>query len=822
MIDASPQGGRDFELMLLNIIQTDNLAHLHHRIEQLQGFQSMPLQDRIDQESNERDAMDSIRNCVMWHTAPPVLLGTGHGRSTLALKFHAFLHAIMLIAGHGFNLQRFVKSIHSWVTDYGTEVGFADIKKVKLSTIFPYLSEAPAEEPQPGGLGHAANLQEVDFAASPPEPEDEGSNWYADVEAIMSIPGLLHIIHNAFKDLPGSMTHCSDAILRLSKVAQFLSRKESKERFIATCFQGRLGDILAKLIKEYKAAVYEERWGTVSNCILMTVPLEDALRSMWVLDKYMGKSSSSIRNPPDEDDSHNVRVDLVDEAITSPLWWAYIKMLAKFAYVQVTLLKWAESCPCHWGLPYKKEEVPRSLRKLWDTCPMRGRRAAELANGDFMTTIQELFEETAASLMLQMPRDLSADDRYMVVQDFERGRCQLLYTFTLKMTHWSEPPWLLCGIAHHQCDKAIATLEKVLSSDSTHPAVLELREPMLWSEICTFCSEPALMSNRESSMPLLRALIAKHCMAFTAERRIEGKHAATQRGVRTAPHHSVPYISLEHRQKEIREAIRKKPEFLSELAGALVNKARSPRLAVKALGLATHPACRDAQGCRNPIFVQVIYRADPWTKYLAAPPSISMQGPGSRPGPVPFAADQAEDAQAFRHKLAEQDVMAEFSREGHAGRVYSMPHKPEAFRTLRSLLLPLKDESNGALCRSHATASGVRSTVDFPDVMQHSTFFQVTRGNKSMLMAPRKRVEGEETLKGNIAVTVHDIILVDNTNCFVAVSFSPMQVDTLITGLGYASPLTISPTSLSLEALESIRTWEILEGEVGHPDFPHP
>ena len=91
-----------------------------------------------------------------------------------------------------------------------------------------------------------------------------------------------------------------------------------------------------------------------------------------------------------------------------------------------------------------------------------------------------------------------------------------------------------------------------------------------------------------------------------------------------------------------------------------------------------------------------------------------------------------------------------------------------------------------------------------------------------MLMAPRKRVEGEETFKGNIAVTVHDIILVDNTNCFVAVSFSPMQVDTLITGLGYASPRTISPTSLSLEALESIRTWEILESEVGHPDFPHP
>ena len=92
----------------------------------------------------------------------------------------------------------------SWVSDLGTEAGFASVSKVPLSTLFPFLESSPHPELQ------AAPQDEVDFAdvlqcegevdfSNPPGPGD--SQQYIDTEGSIMVPGVLHILHNCFRSL---------------------------------------------------------------------------------------------------------------------------------------------------------------------------------------------------------------------------------------------------------------------------------------------------------------------------------------------------------------------------------------------------------------------------------------------------------------------------------------------------------------------------------------------------------------------------------------------------------------------------------------------
>ena len=117
-----------------------------------------------------------------------------NSRASLPLKFGALLHAMMLIAGQGEPLEMFIKSIHSWVTDYGTEVGIADIRRIALESVLPYLDSVVVDRD---------TAMEVDFAeevAGLPAQEPQ-----ADIEGSFSIPGVLHIIRNAWGDLANCM-----------------------------------------------------------------------------------------------------------------------------------------------------------------------------------------------------------------------------------------------------------------------------------------------------------------------------------------------------------------------------------------------------------------------------------------------------------------------------------------------------------------------------------------------------------------------------------------------------------------------------------------
>ena len=52
--------------------------------------------------------------------------------------------------------------------------------------------------------------------------------------------------------------------------------------------------------------------------------------------------------------------------------------------------------------------------------------------------------------------------------DFERGRAHLVSVVTLKLSHWSQVPYGLFGVAHPIPEKALKCYQKAIGSEDRH------------------------------------------------------------------------------------------------------------------------------------------------------------------------------------------------------------------------------------------------------------------------------------------------------------------------------------------------------------------
>ena len=155
-------------------------------------------------------------------------------------------------------------------------------------------------------------------------------------------------------------------------------------------------------------------------------------------------------------------------------------MLQALARILVEANAWAESCPCHSGLlqdihseDYDKGVYLKVVRDCL-SCPLRGRRCAELAAGDFQMFVDKLFKQQASLILLDMHPSLAESEIMLIMQDFERGRQHLITQLVMKLSNWEEGHWHLYGIAHHNHEKAFACYQKALKSSDNHELLLHL------------------------------------------------------------------------------------------------------------------------------------------------------------------------------------------------------------------------------------------------------------------------------------------------------------------------------------------------------------
>lgn len=547
--------------------------------------------------------MDFLSSELTHHTLPSTSLGGTGG--TLAHKFHAVLHSFFLEAGSSSaDLVSFCKDISSCTTDLGTEFALPLISPMPVSQIFPWIKAERRND-----IVSDSSLDDFHLM----DTGDDVAHLLS-LSSSLAFPGLLHIIHNAASQVLTVTELLDSQVDALSKVCALLSDRQSCMKLLETCFNSATGQQLQHRLAEFSCRVYRPRWGSVAFCCRALLDVKSVLLWGWSLQKYCGVGKISAD------------LEATNTAIQSPLFWAALLVLDHLYDLIRACFKWSEGCPCHTDLQWN--DVVADIRKRWEACPMKGLRVPEVCAGDFFSVFDKLQNEATVSLAASLVY-VSAADKGKLLQEFERGRLFLFHTFTLKLSAFTVPPWLLGAVAHHSKLVAQDALRTCLASSDAHPKIKALQsDPLRWQ------AEEYLNGVELVELPDLLIFVSSLRFCHAVERRVEGGHARVLRRGRSATQHTEAFDSLALRMSEITGHLDSNPDFLQELSD-LVDNARSPKELVGMLGFRDHPACHDVQKhAWDKLYRQIVYRADKHTLHHLDPPLISLMDLDSdRPHP---------------------------------------------------------------------------------------------------------------------------------------------------------------------------------------------
>ena len=531
---------------------------------------------------------------------------------------------------------------------------------------------------------------------SPDFPEADAGDCVS-LRASFGVGGLLHVIHNAAKGLGACMKFYDDIVEDMGVLSKFLRERHSKERLISKCFSvgDAAGGPIRSRIETFAAQCYKERWGTVAKCALELHKVLPALRLGWNKATYVEGTAHGRGANPGESAQTVERVD----GLVSNLWFeSYLLMLQSFSRLVMHLIAWAESCPCHWQLLSgpEVETLSKSDRRLLEECPMRTRRAPELALNDFMQEVTGFSQEAATQLLQNLPVDLSGQDRAKLLRDFELGRSYLTMVLTLKTSHFRNFPWSAAGLAHHEQDRAREvwdSLRTALQAGGDVAEMLKIRLPRLLSDEVQRQGDQWFNGADMSSCPQFADVVASLAMVPVAERRVEAQHARTQKGSKKSPHHSPAYMSLQLRARELQEQIKGDPKEVVAVLSPLVYRCRSYKKACESMKLVKHPHILHGLKCkRDKVLRDALYRADIASQHHPLPQVFVAEFRGRGPRALPPA--EALDTSNLRgvlHQLALEHAMSSVQhlrqQEG-ASPVFAVRYEAPAFSLLREFLLP--------------------------------------------------------------------------------------------------------------------------------------
>ena len=226
------------------------------------------------------------------------------------------------------------------------------------------------------------------------------------------------------------------------------------------------------MVKAFKGWLHLGRWGSVSFSVPELLKAQGALRWGWNKCTYLGRDADEVVGQDLEGRETTVRVDLVDEAISSPEWWAWLAMMEKLCCTLRALPSWVEQCPCHAHLMSDSGEggqVSPRLRRLAVACPLRGRRASEVSTGKFINLVRNLSGTSVVELVSDLPRDTSPNVRADILQAFDLACAHLQFYFATQLSYWEELPWAVVQISDSNEDLAKGMLQHILDSDDPHP-----------------------------------------------------------------------------------------------------------------------------------------------------------------------------------------------------------------------------------------------------------------------------------------------------------------------------------------------------------------
>ena len=299
----------------------------------------------------------------------------------------------------------------------------------------------------------------ADGAVDAMDVEEPVDPYAIDMGKSLYLSGPHHVLHNLQEGLAEVMIAYVWFIELLKHLCKLLTNRWSKERLLRSCFTSGPSTMFYESIRKFQRKVYEKRWGTAAAAVNDILNLHQALQRFWNVGRF--KAGREMQYDPNND-SHSANVAVANEAIRSPVFWAYSIMMDLVSWLILTCSSWIDSCPCHWSLPTAFAISSQARRAYWlqrqqmDKCIMSCRRCPELAAGALFDLVNRLLGVMQNALLseLQSIYGLSDEDIAKVMLDFTSARRHIWLTIQIKLSFWLRLPWHLLGLGYHRLDVA--------------------------------------------------------------------------------------------------------------------------------------------------------------------------------------------------------------------------------------------------------------------------------------------------------------------------------------------------------------------------------
>jgi hypothetical protein len=597
-MDSSPQGKHNWLMAgfaTMSVSDIEDSVRLAHRLWQLREA------DDAEELAEAAAAMTSLSSRL--ELTPGVPTAVGHGRASLADKVHCLAHSCRLTSPTWRDCAKLLSSTVSWTGDLGTEAGVAGASTSLLALFGPWVAEQDASAEAADSVTAEAEAQAAndgfDFQAEGKVPLAEAARpadpYRVSWRHSLFVPGVLHIMHNCTEDFSNSMPGWDGFIVQLRNVARMLHKPQ---RLLATCFSRPPHAAKAHRFQSFPHTVYEGRWGDALRTTRDLLSLMADLRSAWDLRLY-NFGRDDVQDNGRQDDKHGVKLTIVDEAIRSSYFWGYCSVVDIVGDALLQCMAWAEGCACHPGDEHRtyfrrSRNFQHKYKVEFQGCPMRTRRAPEMASDGLVKHLRRVFSQGSEALLLLPPvAELSPNERAKLLREYGRARQHLAMTFSIKLAHWRQLPWILAGIAHPDRDIAKSCGERALQLYPSappdvrrHPAVRALCDPA--SPASQELSHFVYSSGRIDQLPALQLWLGKFLFMPIAERWVESLHAVAKHQLMQAPHYSVVHLAWRGVQTRLRAMIARRPEAIVEFAESCL-RVNNARKALVEAGFWLHP-----------------------------------------------------------------------------------------------------------------------------------------------------------------------------------------------------------------------------------------
>eukprot|EP00969_Alexandrium_andersonii_P179671 7941627-Alexandrium_andersonii.AAC.1 len=162
----------------------------------------------------------------------------------------------------------------------------------------------------------------------------------------LSFTGMQHVIHNATEGLSAVLPRYHEFVFLAKQVCKFIRGRDTKPKLVQRIFSGPVTSHFQPLVHAFKGHIFLGRWGTVAFSVPELLRIEHALVYSWDKQKFLGREDARGRDDGAASDTARLVAD-VDKAVSSKLWWCWLKMADLLCSALRAATAWLEACPCH-------------------------------------------------------------------------------------------------------------------------------------------------------------------------------------------------------------------------------------------------------------------------------------------------------------------------------------------------------------------------------------------------------------------------------------------------------------------------------------------